>query len=223
MNYLKFVFSAAPLLFITALSTAQMTFSVSPGVQLYGASFGYMVKRAVPFVGLQILNGSVNIKETGFETNYADNTVDPYTDTYKVIGAAFAPTIGLKYFFKDVEKVRTYGLISATTVILSAKVEDSEDAKENEYLQDEIKNLRIFGGQLGFGAEYFFENAFSVGGEFGVRFIYLSNEITKDQSVYNPGSNNYEDYKATYSYKYSVNPTYAKISLNYYFAGNKSE
>jgi len=188
--------------------------------QLYGASFGYKVKKFNPFVGIQIVNASLDIVETGFR-NASNLGIEAYTDKYKVTGTAFAPTIGLKYFFSENEKVKTYGILSGTTVILSAKETDADYPQGNENLQKGIKDLHIYGGQLGFGAEYFFDPMFSVGGEFGIRMIYLKNTQTDKQSVYDPTEGDYVEKPQTLTYKASLNPTYAKMSLNFYFAGKK--
>lgn len=217
-SFIVLIFS----LIIGSATNAQLTFSASPGLQLYGGALGYKFNKAVPFIGLNTISGSVNILETGYD--YNDNgDLDRYTNKYKIVGSAFVPTLGLKYFMKETDKVKTYVLLSATTVLFSAEIKESDDFEENQDLQNQIDNVRIFGGQLGFGAEYFFDPMFSVGGEFGLRMLFFKNEIKGTDNLYNPQTGEFESKPRVTEIKYNLNPTYARITLNFYFKGRDGE
>jgi hypothetical protein len=127
------------------------------------------------------------------------------------------PTIGIKYFFIETNKLKSYGTMSFTKFLLSGKIEDDTD--ENYDLKKEIKNTHLYGGQRGFGTEYFFDDNFSLGGEFGFRLLHLKYKHEVDDEVYNPDIGDYIPTTTTYDYKFNFNPTYVKISLNFYFGG----
>ena len=41
----------------------------------------------------------------------------------------------------------------------------------------------MWGGEFGFGIEYFFDENFSLGGEFGLRYIHLMYEETSPRDI----------------------------------------
>lgn len=86
---------------------------------------------------------------------------------------------------------------------MSGKLE--YDGEEEEEISDAIKNINVFGAEAGFGVEYFFDDNFSIGGEYGIRFF----------------SGKYEtvDEFDNFTLKMNINPTYTKLALNFYFGG----
>lgn len=126
--------------------------------------------------------------------------VDEYGGETDKYSATFVlPTIGTKYYLKQNNKLSPYlnAFVSKPFAIINSEGDDSNDAK-----------LNAFAGGAGFGTEYFFDPRFSVGGEFGLMFFSAKEKY------------NYDDFGGGVSEnatKYSVSPTYAKISLNFYF------
>ncbi len=199
-------------------SRAQLYFSVSPGVQLNGASFGYKVGKFVPFAGMQIMQGSSSMIVKGME--YDDNAGEilPYERKFELSGAVTIPTIGSKFFFMQTNKIKAYGTLAYTFYKLSAKIKDSDNPDLDDMLQHELERVRISGGYAGVGAEYFFDDNFSLGGEFGFRPIHVSYKGEDNGVAYNPITGESKAVLTEYDYKFNMNPTYSRISLNYYFS-----
>ena len=199
-------------------SKAQFTFSVNPGIQLNSAGFGYKINKFVPIIGLQILHGSANLNEKGKRYDPGTGDIVSYEDKYKFSGTIYVPTLGVKYFFTENNKLRAYGAMSFAKFIPSGKVEDSRNADANDDLKNEIRKYSLYGGQLGFGTEYFFDDNFSIGGEFGLILFRLKYKDAEDVEVYNPNTNDFVSSTRTYDYKFNLQPTYVKLSLNFYFS-----
>lgn len=202
---------------ISNKNKAQFTFNVSPGLQFNSANFGYKVDKFVPYLGLQVLSANANLNEKGQRYDSNIGTIVPYENVYKFSGTVYMPTIGLKYFFLEINKLKLFGNASFTKIFLSGKINDSSDPEVNNDLKEEIKSIRIYGGQLSFGTEYFFDNNFSIGGEFGLRLLHLKYKKEIDDEVYNPDTGIYTPSKTTYDYRYNISPTYIKLSLCFYF------
>ncbi len=125
--------------------------------------------------------------------------VDEYNGETDKYSATFVlPTIGTKYYLKQNSKLSPYlnAFVSKPFAIINSEGDDSDNTSLNAYA-----------GGIGFGTEYFFDPQFSVGGEFGLMF-FGAKETYSDTFGGSVSQN---------MTKYSVNPTYAKISLNFYF------
>ncbi len=207
---------AFALVFVSHFTYGQFSFGVSPGLSLNGAYFGYQIKENfVPFVSFQFLRGNIALESTGREFDWDLMQMVDYSYTANSSAGIYLPSVGLKYFFKNHNKLKAYGSLAITKPILS--VSQEIDGDEDEALKEYVDGISLWGGEIGFGIEYFFDENFSLGGEFGIRYLNLSIEETYKSTVYNPNtgldeSANFED-----SFSYSLNPSYTKISLNYYF------
>ena len=175
-----------PILFIlsTGYSVAQFTFSVRPGLQLNGATFGYYNKNIVLYGGLQF--GNVT-------TKYEDDNSSNKTKLH-----LYMPYIGGKFSIAEKESLRSSITVSVFKPILAGK--EIVDGIEDEDFKVNLKENKLWGGQLGFETEYFFHERFSVGGEFGIRL----------------GSYNYDDIDNDYKDVINLNMTYVSISMNFY-------
>ena len=83
--------------------------------------------------------------------------------------------------------------------------------------KETVWKIKDSNSQLCFRVEYFFEDNFSVGGEFGLR--YLKGKITQNNDV-TVGPNNQVHTEQT-EINLGAMPTYSKISVNFYFGGGK--
>ncbi|MDB4160952.1 hypothetical protein N9772_01125 [Bacteroidia bacterium] len=215
MNNKKIILS---LLFsgLTTVGFSQFTFSVSPGLGLNTAQVGYKVNpKIVPFFGFQYATGSLTQIDSYEEYDRDRGTIVQVKDEVKGNGGIFLPNLGVKYFLLQKEKVSTYALTSFSLPIITGKVTDSDG--EVIRLSDELDKFGVWGAELGFGAEYFFDKNFSLGGEFGVRYISAKAEQSFDDSVFNPNTGSNIPSESTTSFAAALNPTYSKISLNFYF------
>tara|TARA_B110000967_G_C18732958_1_gene483558 strand:+ start:179 stop:826 length:648 start_codon:yes stop_codon:yes gene_type:complete len=195
---------------------SQMTFTISPGLGLNTAQVGYKVSdKLIPFFGFQYATGSLTLVDTYEEFDRDRGTIVSVEDETKASGGIFLPNLGVKYFLVQKEKLASYALASFSIPIITGKVTDSDG--EVTRLADEIDQRSVWGAELGFGAEYFFDKSFSLGGEFGVRYIRAKVEQSFDDSVFNPNTGTSVPSESTSTFAAALNPTYSKISLNFYF------
>ncbi len=208
------------LIFILTISlnlNAQFSFGVSSGFQRNGGSFGYKYKKFVPQIGLQLFHAGFTIDENGLKNDTGTSKIIPYNSQIKASATVFMPSLGLKYFFLESGKLKAYGIGSYSKVILSVKAEDSEDPTINDDVQKEIKNIRISGWQLGFGTEYFFDENFSIGGEFGLMGLTIKNKTERERILFDPNTGDDVITTIKQNLKLNINPTYARMTLNFYF------
>lgn len=197
-------------------SFAQFTFSVSPGLGLNTAQVGYKVNpKIIPFFGFQYATGSLTLSDTYEEFDRDRGSIVTVEEELKANGGVFLPNLGVKYFLLQKDKIATYGLASFSVPIITGKVTDEDG--EVTRIADEIDQRSVWGAELGFGAEYFFDKSFSLGGEFGVRYIRAKVEQSFDDSVFNPNTGTSVPSESTTAFSAALNPTYSKISLNFYF------
>jgi len=95
------------------------------------------------------------------------------------------------------------------------------DGEEVDEVGETLKDINLFAGELGFGVEYFFDDNFSIGGEFGIRYLGGKYDDSYTDTFYNPDTNSDQETEIEETYKVSTNPTFTKISLNFYFGGKE--
>ena len=204
--------------FVCSLSaSAQFTFSVNPGVQLNSATFGYRTGKFVPYIGLQLFGGKGEMVDKGKENDSNTGEIVDYTRTYSGKLSLLVPTIGTKYFFLEKAKLKAYGNLSISKPIIMGKFESSEDPNANDQFEEYRKNTSLIGGQIGFGMEYFLDENFSLGGEFGLMVLSGKNKYEYTGYVTDPNNGNSIEVTNTTDFSLRLNPTYSKISLNFYF------
>ncbi len=193
---------------ISINSYGQFSFGVSPGIGFNKAYFGYKInEKIVPYVGFQFFSVNFTYERSGERFDWDLNQVVSFTDKEIFRGNLYVPNIGVKYFILEKNKLQAYASLSFATPFVSGKYEYNEE--EDKRFKEIINNTNIFGGEFGVGIEYFFDENFSIGGEFGIRYLYHKYSYTSSTYYYTT--------KYEYTYKYSLSPTFTKISLNYYF------
>lgn len=216
----KFVY-ALIILAIGAFNNAngQFTFSVSPGLNLNSANFGFKVNnKIVPYIGLQLIHAKVTVEENWEELDYYTSQIEKFSDEVDLSGNIFVPNIGVKYFFIEKNKLKSYFNVNLAKPIIMAKI-DAEDIDQDE-VDEVIDNVKLFGAEFGFGVEYFFDENFSIGGEFGIRMLRAKFKTTyTNYDYYYDNSGNYHEVELEdeISAKLNLSPTFSKISLNFYF------
>lgn len=200
---------------LSSFSFGQMHFGVSPGISLSGAHFGYKFNKIVPFISLQNASGSFTYMDKATDYDYDLDKVVTHTYTEKYSAGVLMPSIGVKYFIKEQGKLKAFGEISLSKPLLRAKA--IYDGVEDKDVADAIKELSIFGGELSVGVEYFFDDNFSVGGSYGLRFFSMKVKDTYETEYYDPNTGNYVPTTDEYEFKGNFSPTFSKLSLNFYF------
>lgn len=212
----KFLLVLFAVMVLTNKSYGQFSFGVSPGIGLNSAYFGYKINnKIVPFFGFQHFNAKFKYEVSGQEYDYDLNRVVSFSEKNEFSGSLFIPNIGVKYFMKQQNKIQTYLSLSISKPLLSGKLK--YDGEEDEDFKEVIKNINMWGGEIGFGMEYFFDENFSIGGEFGLRYFNLKYKDTYESDFYNPDTGDYQDTEIKNDYRINTSPTFSKISLNFYF------
>ncbi|MCD4792991.1 MAG: hypothetical protein K8R54_07155 [Bacteroidales bacterium] len=213
----KLLLLLCAVLLITNEGFGQFAFGVSPGIGLNSAYFGYKINsKIVPYVSLQYLNANYKYDHSGERYSYDLNRVVSYTDEYEFKGNLFIPNIGVKYFFMQQNKLQAYLSLNFSKPIFSGKIDVDDNDFEDDF-EEAIKNISMWGGEFGFGIEYFFDENFSLGGEFGIRHLHFKYNNTYDSYFWNPDTGDDQRTEITDDMKLNMNPTFSKISVNYYF------
>jgi outer membrane protein W len=201
----------------TTYAIGQISFGVSPGIGFNGANAGYKINnRLTAFVGFQFLSAGYESKWSGKRYNYETQKIEGYSDSYEMSVSIYVPNLGLKYYLGNTESsLKPYLTASLAKPIV--KTNFKENGVEDKVYKERTNSLSLFGGEFGFGAEYYFDEKFSIGGECGLRHFNLSYNYDYDNELYNPNTGQSEPYKTNRSYKYNLSPTYTRISLNYHF------
>jgi hypothetical protein len=214
------LFLMALFLFAFNSSYSQVTFGVAPGFSLNSAQLGYQVNpNIIPFIGIQYANVGFTFKDTYTSWDYDIDAAVTTTDEGKFTGSVIIPTVGVKYFIANQNKLKSYVTACVSKPLVSAKAE--YNGEEDEDVKEVVDNLSLFGSEVGFGVEFFFDPSFSIGGEFGLRMFSAKSELTYDSEYYNPNTGMYVPYTEVVETKGSLNPTYTKVSLNFYFNKDK--
>lgn len=195
---------------------SQFTFSVSPGMHLNGTQFGYTINgKLMPYISIQYLKAGFTQTDSYMHWDYDTNAAAREEDSREVNGSILIPSIGIKYALITKEKLHGYVTAAISKPIVNAELK--YDGEVVEELDDEVDAISLFGGQAGVGAEYFFDENFSIGGEFGLAYMKVNYDMSYEDDYYNPDTSTYIDYTGENCLKANILPTYSKISLNFYF------
>jgi hypothetical protein len=179
-------------LMTVAFVKSQVAFSVKPGINLNGATIGIKKGKVVPYLGLQYF--SVYQK---YENN---DTPDP--DSYRMSVHVLLPAIGSKIYIVDKESIKGYLNVTLIKPIVFGRYKDNGVVDED--FLDDYNDIKIWGGEASYGMEYFFNEHFSIGGEFGFRCGSLKEHFESEVSDY------------WYKDKYFGEMTFTSISFNFY-------
>jgi len=227
------MFVVVVLIAVPITGNAQFVFGVKPNEFVQSSYFGINMQNIVPFGGLDLVwvsaEGTYKEEDSWSDSWGSGKTVEK--DEYSGSAVLFIPHFGMKMFF-GTNDVRPYILGDFFFSIPSVSFEGSEERKrwqdgvlvydedEDMELDDEVLDaiediLGFWGITLGFGAEYFFTDNFSLGGEFGMRYIANSVEVSEKDEDHDP----YYDYEEEWKQEISgsLKMSYATFSLNYYF------
>jgi hypothetical protein len=205
---------------------SQFAFGVAPGIRMNTAYFGIKLGKVVPYVGFQLVNAGVTYNATGSE--WTGTALEEFDHELKISGNLYVPDIGVKFFLIQKNKLNAYINLNIAKPLIRAKYQvDGEDVEAFTYggeagpINDVLKHVNMWGGELGFGVEYFFDDNFSVGGEYGIAYIRGSYKDEWEEDVWNGSAYQSEDF--TSKVAVHIMPTYSKVSLNFYFGGGKGE
>ncbi len=214
------------ILIAATLSSAGVIFSIRPGTPAHGMQLGFGAGKPVsPFIGFDYAFFRIGTEIEFTSYDYYDTLINgeyvEITDTIssdidaKLAMHFLAPGAGMKINFthNKLSPYLTLGVAYIFPIATFSLKEDGEDLMQDEdfkKMADEMKdNIRsaitTVGISCGFGVEYFFADAFSVGGEFSLNLALNKMNI---------GIND-EDYLIDIGAAFGM--TQSNISFNYYF------
>ena len=205
----KVLFSAVvfALIFVVMNVGAQadMVMGVKPSTMVQSSYFGFLVgTNMVLEFGLDLAR--VKVENT--------NTGPGFSRTEETSTNIYMPHGGIKVFFRPrgAGQVTPYGLVDVFKSFASVDMQDNAAWIDQAALdaQEELTKefLSAFGFNLAFGAEYYFSDSFSMGGEYGLRYV-----MSKGEAEYT------DAFDDTWKQEVSTNLglTYAAICLNFLF------
>jgi hypothetical protein len=178
----------AILLMMVSGSEAEMMFGVKPSTTIQSSYFGFVAGTSM------IIEFGVDYARVGAKVENDDDM--------DVSASMLMPHAGVKLYLKPRTAGTTspYFLADLFKAFTSINVDDVGDETE-DIITNVEEILSPFGLNLGFGAEYHFSDRFSIGGEYGLRYLMSSTEVDE------------EDMKISTN----IGLTYAAITANFAF------
>jgi hypothetical protein len=212
------VVSMFVLILASQFSFGQLAFGVKPGATLNSAYAGLKIGGIVVFGGFEFIHGGADIDLTYKDTGYPD-------DVSKMHYSAnlYVPYVGAKMFLLHSGSVKGYVTATISKPWVSASIQPDSGKEAIAYdftsshgdkatVKDLVSNTSLWGLSVAFGSEYFFSDNFSLGGEFGIR--YLIGSWKKTIKTYSSPT---ETATETVDVGVGVSSTYSTLTLNYYF------
>jgi len=178
---------------------AEMMFGVKPSTLVQSSYFGFVAGTSM-IIEFGLDYARVGVKVEG--QTEGDLGLDPFEVDAEVSASMMMPHAGVKLYLKPRAAGTTspYFLADLFKAFTSIDPGEVEDAAEDAITSVE-EMLSPFGLNLGFGAEYHFSDRFSIGGEYGLRYLMSSTEFDEiDMKI-----------------STSLGMTYAAITANFAF------
>jgi len=181
-----------------------LAFCMRPGLLINAAHIGYKTDNLFVGAGLEFASASISTKST--------SESHTYTSKYGV--SVFLPQVAARVFFGGIGDessgagfARPYGGASLFYTIAGASITNSDGETTWRDTTSERLINDVLGGNLGgtvsFGGEYYIAPSLSLGGEFGMRFLF--------------GGTKYESYNEIQTASLGLGFTYTTLGLNFYF------
>lgn len=203
-------------LLVNSMIFSQVSFNLNIGRNNSNAQFGYVYKKFNPYLSFQYLGFSASSVYSGKENDPFTGEIVDFEDEYSTKISFLMPTIGLKYFVLERNKLKAYANIFYSKPIVRAKLDVDDPTFEND-VESAIEDLKFNAIGIGIGAEYYFDSNFSLGGEFGFVTTRVKSELEYEENLIDPNTGNMIFNTNTINIKGALNPTFARVSLNFYF------
>jgi hypothetical protein len=209
-------------------ANAQIMFSVKPGLTGNAAQAGLKIGGLMAFGGIEFFRTSATTENSGSRVEYNYNTYPyqsflvQYSDKTEFSTTAYIPFIGAKILLGGKETGKTGAYVTGIIGKPFITGKQVSNGKESESAKKFFESLSAWMFQGGFGAEYFFSDDFSIGGEFGLRALLVNYKEENNQQttqVYDYQTGQYKTYStpSKYNFDLGVGITYSTLVLNYYF------
>jgi hypothetical protein len=207
-------------------------FSVKINPNLQTSRFGLDMGSLHPFIGLDYLSVGAKVSfSTTIDMSYYGYGTDEIEVGAEIEAKAslIMPTLGVKYYLSN-EPVKPYIVGSCIKSFPSIDLDmtyEVDGESENEPLlgdgeKDFIEKLMGFWGlDAGFGAEWAINEHFSLGGEYGIRFLFISGDYEGEGlgligSLLGDGMDDLGS-EITTEVSGSLRTSHASVVLNFYF------
>ncbi len=170
----------------------QFTFSLDPNIKATSGHLGFKAKNFVFFLGAE--NQKFDVYNI-----IRDPSMD-LTTKYISQEKMFILFFGTKIFFLETKSTKFYIKCSLGPAMFRSKL-----VKKHNISGVYIEDFSLFQIKFGIGAEYFFSENFSFGGDIGGRTFSGDKEMK------------IEDYNQTREIDIDLSEYYASLSLNFYF------
>jgi hypothetical protein len=197
-------------------SFSQVSFGLNMSKNTNSAQFGYVYKRFNPYAAFQYtsVKGEVNAKLQEFDP--FDGEIYSTNLDLSAKLSMIMPTIGLKFFAVERNKLKAFANVFYSKPMLRAKLDIGFPEFESE-VDRVVRDIKFNSFGFGVGAEYFFDPNFSIGGEFGFMSTRMKTSIDFTQEAYDFNTGDFVTLTNTIGLKAAMSPTYARLSLNFYF------
>lgn len=203
-------------LLVNSMIFSQVSFNINLGKSTTGAQFGYLFKKFNPYLSFQYMNMNTEIIDSGKENDPFSGEIVNFKEEYSAKLTLLMPTLGLKYYLIERNKLKAFANVFYAKPIVRAKLDVNDPSIENDF-ESVIKDLKINSIGIGIGAEYYFDANFSLGGEFGFMTTRIKSELDYEQNLFDPNSGNMILNSNKINFKGAFSPTFARVSLNFYF------
>jgi len=187
----------AILLIMASGAQAEMMFGVKPSTVVQSSYFGFVAGTSM------VIEFGVDYARAGVKVEGdAEGSFDLGEIDQEISASMLMPHGGVKLYLKPRTAGTTSPYFLADLFKAFTSVDPGDVDDETEDLITSVEEmLSPFGLNLGFGAEYHFSDRFSVGGEYGLRYLMSSTEFDEiDMKV-----------------STNIGMTYAAITANFVF------
>ena len=171
--------------------------------------------KITPYLGFQFISASYNYQDSGKEFDFNENTIVSYENTTEIKGSLLLPTIGAKFSFYQKDGLAAFADLNFSVPIVTGSLKI--DGQTDDSFSDDLKNLNAFATSLSVGAEYFFNDNFSVYGSFGIRYARVNYNFEELRIVTDQNTQETEEYTYKQNMSFAVSPTVSRVGINFYF------
>ncbi len=203
-----------------------------------GATLGYQLGKIMAYGGIDVLNisYSTDSEYTNYNWDWENEKLylrSKEESSFSLSGALYVPHLGGRYYLTK-KLARGYVIAEGFIIVPALDYKDKglvkyydtggnnydsdswDDSMDKDEKQETKDLLDYIGLMVGFGSEYEVAPAFSIGGEFGMRFFFNSAKTEDTDEDEWDGQVHYREISKR-EIKSKLMGTYTTLTLNYHF------
>jgi hypothetical protein len=183
-----------------------IVFGIKPGLTgVQSSYFGMDVNQLQPYVGLDFARLSFSFEEGTADPGEARNEISGS-------GLVLVPHLGSRFYFaRERQSGDVVPYVQGDFMFSLASVNVDGISQRDKDLAEDI--LGFWGMSAAFGAEYYFSERFSIGGEYGFRYFNDGVETHRDEFTYDGG---WVKREVTDKFDVTFNVSYVTLTLNFH-------